>query len=358
MNKAPHTWGEKMSQSLRVRLASLALALIGSALAVTNPARAGDAIKFKWGYPTTDYYALYVAMDNNLFSEFGLEPEFYTFASGAPLLAALKSESLDVVTTGIATVFALGQNIPLKLIYWELDHAAAEALVASPKSGYQTIDDVLKSKKIGAPTGTCAQVSMVLLGEKARIKYSDLGIINIAPPLYANAFSSGAIDAGVAWSPYSTALQATGNKIIGWATDYTPDGGVCPGLTGVRPKFLEQHPDFGLRLIELKAKAMAMIAQNNQLAIDALVKHLSITPEVAKAAFDREFSRIPTFAQQVDPDSPFSLTNKNSGLAKKLLIASEAFAVGGTIPAPLTKATVEAAIDPSFLQRYVKGDRE
>ena len=41
----------------------------------------------------------------------GLEPNFY-FSRPAPLLAGLKSKSLDVITTGLATVFALGQNVP------------------------------------------------------------------------------------------------------------------------------------------------------------------------------------------------------------------------------------------------------
>lgn len=336
-----------------VLLSAVVLALPFGAMAqsVAKP------LKFKWGLPTANYYALYVAKDQGLFKEAGLEPEFYFFASGAPLLAGLKSESLDVITTGLATVFALGQNIPLKLIYWELDHAAAEALVVDPKSGINGIADLPKAKAIGAPSGTCAQVSMLLLSRTLGVKYNDLSIVNIAPPLYANAFSSGGIQAGIAWSPYSSVLQSLGYRIAGWATDYTPEGGVCPGLTAVRPAFLAQNPDLGLKLIQVKAKAMDMIAKNPNLGIDTLVKHLGVSREVAKAAYEREFSRIPSFEQQVDLKSPFSMTAPGAGLALKLQIASEALAASGSIPAPLSAKVIADSIDPSHLQRYMKGER-
>jgi len=340
----------------RLAAACLSAAAIATPLAVH--ADAPKPIKFKWGLPTADYYAIYVAKDHGLFKEAGLDPEFFFFPSGAPLLAGLKSESLDVITTGLATVFALGQNIPLKLIYWELDHAAAEALVVDPKGGVKDVNDLAKAKAIGAASGTCAQVSLVLLAKQQGAKLSDLSVVNIAPPLFGNAFSSGGIQAGIAWSPYSSSLQASGYRIANWATDYSPHGGVCPGLTGVRPGFLAKNPDLGLKLVQVKAKAMEMIAKNPQLGIDALVKHLSVSPEVAKLAFEREFSRIPTFEQQIDPKSPFSLTAKDGGLATKLRIASEALAASGSIPAPLSAALIADSIDPTHLQRYVKGERK
>ncbi|HMN78867.1 MAG TPA: ABC transporter substrate-binding protein [Burkholderiaceae bacterium] len=336
----------------------LAAMLLPALLAAPAAAQAQAPLKFRWGIPTANYYAVLVARDQGLFKEAGLDPEFFVFASGAPMLAGLKSESLDVITTGLATVFALGQNIPLKLIYWELDHAAAEGLIVDKKSGLTGVADLPKAKAIGAPSGTCAQVSLILIARKLGIKYTDLNVVNIAPPLYGNAFSSGAIQAGVAWSPWSATLANAGYKITNWATDYTPEGGVCPGMTGGRPAFLNANPDLGLKLVQVKAKAMQMIAANPNLGIDALVKHLGISREVAKASFDREFSRIPTLEQQIDPASPFSLTAKEGGLARKLAVASEALAAGGTIPQPLTARQITDAIDPSYLQRYQKGERK
>jgi len=101
-------------------------------------------------------------------------------------------------------------------------------------------------------------------------------------------------------------------------------------------------------------RTMDMIAKNPQLGIDALVKNLGVTKEVAKAAFDREFPRIPTLEQQVDPKSPYSMTASRAGLARKLKNASEALATAGSIPAPLTDKAIEDAIDPTHIQRFLK----
>ncbi|KCV66768.1 NMT1/THI5-like protein [Bordetella bronchiseptica 99-R-0433] len=350
-----------MQSCLRLAASLLSAALlclpVPGAAQTATPAKK-ELLKFNWGAPTADYYALYVAKDQKLFEEVGLEPNFYFFPSGAPLLAGLKSKSLDVITTGLATVFALGQNVPLKLIYWELDHAAAEGLVVDPAAGIASYKDIAKAKAIGAPSGTCAQVSLVLMAKELNLKYSDLNIINIAPPLYGNAFKSKSIQAAVAWSPYSSILNADKLPVVNWASDYTPDQGVCPGLTGVRTEFMRQHPDIGLKLVQVQAKAMDMIRKDPELGIGVLMKYLSVSREVARHIYDREFSRIPSYAQQIDPASPYSLAAKNAGLARKLLIASQALAEVGTIPAPLTPQAIDEAIDPSAIQRYMKGERK
>lgn len=336
------------------RLAAIALlSLCGAAVAADKPS--GPALKFNWGAPTADYFTLYVAKDLGLFEQANLEPQFFFFQSGAPLIAGLKSESLDVVTTGLATVFALGQNIPLKLIYWELDHAGGEGLVVNPKSGINSYMDIAKAKTIAAPSGTCGQVSLALLAKKVGIKYSTLNVLNIAPPLYANAMASGSLDAGIAWMPYAQSLTEAGYKVVSWDPDFAPEGGVCPGMTAARTKFLQANPDIGVKLVEIHAKSMEAIAKNPELAINALMKYLSVTHSVAKAAYDRESgARYPTLQQQLDPTSQYSMTAKEGGLAKKLHIASQMLFETGTIPATLTWEAINAAVEPAYIRQYLE----
>ena len=336
------------------RLAVVALlSLCGVAVAADKPA--GPALKFSWGAPTASYFTLYVAKDLGLFEQANLDPQFFFFQSGAPLLAGLKSESLDVVTTGLATVFALGQNIPLKLIYWEVDHAGGEGLVVSPKSGINSYMDIAKARTIAAPTGTCAQVSLALLAKKVGIKYSTLNVLNIAPPLYPSAMASGSIDAGIAWMPHAQILIEAGFKVVSWDPDFVPEGGVCPGMTAARPKFLQANPEIGLKLVEIHAKSMEAIAKNPELAINALMKYLSVTRSVAKAAYEREGgARYPTLQQQLDPASQYSMTVKQGGLAKKLHIASQILFETGTIPAPLSWDAIHAAIEPIYIRQYLE----
>lgn len=342
-----------------MRLSRLWARLAGAALlGLSGGSGAADAappLKFNWGAPTADYFTLYVAKDLGLFAQANLDPTFYFFQSGAPLLAGLKSESLDVVTTGLATVFALGQNIPLKLIYWEVDHAGGEGLVVNPKSGIESYKDIAKARTIAAPSGTCGQVSLALLAKKVGVKYSSLNVLNIAPPLYGNAMASNSLDAGIAWMPYAQTLIEAGYKVVSWDPDYGPDGGVCPGMTAARPKFLAANPEIGVKLVEIHAKSMEAIAKNPELAINALMKYLSVTRSVAAAAYERESgARYPSLQQQMDPASPYSMTAKSGGLAKKLRIASEMLFETGTIPAALSYEAINAAIEPAYIRQYLE----
>lgn len=343
-------------RAFTLALIALLMPCLGYAQA-SAPAR--KLLEFNYGVPMGTFYATLVAKDLGLYEEAGLAPHFFSFQSGAPMLAALKSGSLDAITTGMGTVFAIGQGIPLKIMYWEIDNSAAEALVVDPASGIRDYRDLPKAKKIAAPSGTCGQMSLVLIAKKLGINFKDLNVVNIAPPLFANAFASKSIDAGIAWSPFSLGLERSGLKVVNWAADYSPDGGICPALTSARPVFLEKNPDFGVKMLQVRAKAMDLIAKNPELAITALMNRLSISREVAKATYDKEFTSIPSFEQQVDPSSPASLTAPNGGgLARKLRLASEALAEAGAIPSPLSEKVIADAIDPSHLQRYMKGARK
>ncbi|XUH15306.1 ABC transporter substrate-binding protein [Bordetella pertussis] len=269
---------------------------------------------------------------------------------GRPLLAGLKSESLDVFITGLASAFALGQNLPVKLLFWQLDDAPGQGLVVSKDSGIDSYRDLKKAKAIGTPSGTCAQVALGLMARKAGIAMKELNVVNIAPPLYANAFTSNSIDAGVTWAPYLQSVAERGYKIVNYDTDYD---GICPVMTGARTKFLQEHPDVGLKLVQISAEAQRMVADNPQLAIDVLEKYLKVSPAVAKATYERLCcGNFPTFRQQADPESPYSLVS-DKGIVAKLHTATQILAEAGTIPQAISRETVAASIDASYVRQYL-----
>jgi len=338
-----------MKKLLTAFVCALAMT-IGAAQAQNAP-----LLEFNYGIPTADHVTVFVAQDLNLFEKVGLKPKFFYFQSGAPLLAGLKSESLDVVTAGLALTFAIGQKIPLKFIFWEANNAAGEGLIVDPKSGIASYKDIAKAKKIGAASGTCAQVSLYLMARKLGIDYASLNVVNIPAPLFRNSFLSGSIDAGVAWPPYSLQLKSEGFPIASFDEEYTPTGGACPGLTAVRPAYLKQHPEIGVKLVQVEALAREAMAKNPQVGIDAFVKHLSVTPEVAKATLERECcGRVPSFADQLDPHSPYSMTSKDGGLAGKLQLASDILYATKAIPEKIPLSAIQEAIDPTYIREYVK----
>ena len=334
---------------------TIAALLLSSAWVTTALAQTAAApLEFNYGYTTADHVNLYVAQDLGLFEKAGLKPKFHTFPSGAPLLAALKSESLDVVTAGLGFAFALGQKIPVTMIFWNSNDSTGEGLVVDAKSGIKSFQDIGKAKKIGAASGTCAQVALFLMGKKVGIDYAKLDIVNIPAPLLRNSFMSNSIDAGIAWSPYSVMLDAEGYKVVNWDSEYTPPGGLCPRTTAVRPAYLKAHPEIGVKLLEVDAMASEAVAKNPQLAVDALVKRLSLTPAVAKATVERVYGQRPSYAQQVEANSPYSMTSKDGGLAGKYLLATQVLYETKSIPEPVPLNVIQEAIDPTYLKKYLE----
>lgn len=324
----------------------------GAALAQTSPTK--DLIKINIGGPSAGYFMTYVAYDQGLYQKHGLDPKMHWFTSGAPLLAALKSGSIDQVVTGLAYVFALGQNIPLKIISWELDNAQGSGLMVSEASGINKFDEILKAKKIAATAGTCSQASLMQIAKKAGVDYGKLNVVNIAPPLFANAFTGSGIDAAVGWAPWTMNLPA-GVKVVSWDSDY---GGVCPSVNGLRPEFIAKNPTAPEKLLAVQQEAREMIEKNPQLAIDALQRYLQVSPGVAKAFYEKHCcGRLPTYEQQLDPNSPWSLVSKTGGLAGQTLLASQLLAELGTIPTPLKLEQINVAIDPGPMRQFV-ADRQ
>lgn len=328
---------------------------VAAIFAATGASQAADddVIAFNYGIPTGSYIQLYVAEDLGLFAEHGLKPTFFIFQSGAPLLAGLKSGSLDVVTTGLASVFALGQGIPVKYLYFMGDAAQSEALIARRDSGITTVADLAKATNIAAAVGTCAQISMYWAAKAAGKEYSAMSTVNIAPPLYRNAFLSGSIDAGIAWAPYSLQLADQGETLVGFDPDWVPGGGTCPETTLATDAILASQPELANRLVKVQAKALAAIIENPQVGIDALAKRLSISPEIAGKVVELYFKNPPTMEQHLEADSRYSLIG-DGGLFAQLKLASETYVALGVLAEPIPEDTLRAAIDPQYVKAFLE----
>lgn len=311
-------------------------------------------IEFNYGAPSAVYAPLYVAQDLGLFEKHGLKPNFFSFQSGAPLLAGLKSESLDVVTTGLASVFAIGQGISLKFLFWQGDAALAEGLVARSGVEMESYRDLARAGKIAAPTGTCAQISLYHAARAAGLDYASLDIVNIAPPLYGSAFRSDSVDAALAWSPYLLDLTMQGHRLLGFDPEWVPGGGACPEMTIIREAVLEQSPELAHRLVRVHAEAVEAILVDPAIAVNAVSRRLSVSPQVAARVMDRYLANFPTLEQHVDPSSRFSMVG-DEGLIAQLDLAARTFVELGVLQEPIPIEKLREATDVRFVEAYLNG---
>ncbi|HVZ45962.1 MAG TPA: ABC transporter substrate-binding protein [Ramlibacter sp.] len=337
-------------KSVICTLALAAAALTGLAARAAEP----EPIPINIGLPISNYWPAYIARDLKLFEQVGLAPKFASFTTGSPLIAGMKSGSLDVAWTGLATLFMLGQNIPLKFVLVPLDSSSQMALVVDPKSGIQSFKDIAKSKNIGAPTATCAEVSMVMAARAAGTQRSALKVSNLAPNLLETAMKNDQIDSTFIWGPWNLRLRDAGFKIVSWDKDFMKDGGVCATTVAIRPEFLKQHPSVGCKLVKVQALALAAAKRDPAHAIRTMQETFNISPALAKETYDTLL--IPSIESQLEPNSPWTLSNKNAGLTEKLYVAGQALLEAKAITTPISRETIAESVDDRYIREFLKTD--
>jgi NitT/TauT family transport system substrate-binding protein len=315
-----------------------------------------EPIPIKIGLPITNYWPAYIARDLKLFEKVGLKPEFYGFQTGAPLIAAMKSGSIDVAWTGLATLFMLGQDIPLKFILVPLDSSSQMAYVVNPSSGIQSYKDIAKSKNIGAPTATCSEVSLVLAAKAAGVDRSQLKTSNLAPNLLLGALKNGQIDSAFIWGPWNISMREAGYKIANYDKDFQINGGVCATAVTVRPAFLEANPSVGCKLIKAHALSLEAAKKDSAHAIRTMEETFNIPLNQAKETY--ETLVIPTIASQLEPNAPWSLTNKEGGLSQKLKVAADALYEAKAFAKPLSKEVIANSVESKYVEEFLKTNCE
>lgn len=330
-----------------------AAALPGIAAAQATQAAAAP-IPINIGLPISNYWPAYMARDLKLFEQVGLAPKFTGFTTGSPLIAGMKSGSLDVAWTGLATLFMLGQGIPLKFVLVPLDSSSQMALVVNPSSGIESFKDIARATNIGAPTATCAEVSAVMAARAAGTSRSALKVSNLAPNLLQTALQNNQIDSTFIWGPWNLALRDAGYKIVNWDRDFMKDGGVCATTVAIRPEFLKQHPSVGCKLVKVQALALAAARRDPAHAIRTMQETFNISPALAKETYETLI--IPSIESQLEPNSPWTLSNKNAGLTEKLFLAGEALYEAKAITMPIPRATIADSVDDRYIREYLETD--
>lgn len=337
------------------RVCAIALALLSSIVShVHAQTAAKKLIPINIGLPVSNYWPAYIARDMKLFEQVGLEPKFYMFQSGAPLIAGMKSGSLDVAWTGLATLFMLAQDIPLKFILVPLDSSSQMGFVVNPNSGIASWKDIGKAKNIGAPTATCAEVSLVLAAKAAGVPRSSLQVSNLAPNLLLTALKNNQIDSTFIWGPINLQLRDAGFKVVAWDRDFQANGGVCATTVAVRPEFLTANPSVGCRLVKVHALAMEAGRKDPERAARTMAEAFNIPQAQAKETYDTLL--IPTIESQLDAKAPWSLSNNEGGLTEKLFIAAQALYEAKAFNKPLSREHIADAVDPKYIKQFLESD--
>ena len=304
------------------------------------------------GYELGGDSALAVALHNKDFQQdLGSNVSLKVFESGPAALSSIASGSINFMCAiGLPPVVsALTQGVPLQVIYAEDRYTTSAGFVATKASGITTIAG-LKGKKIGLVTGSQSQFELSEFLARGGLTLSDVTTVNLTPPELQAAWSSGAVDAGVTWSPVLNSIEKTGTLL---ATDASlPATADSYNICVTNKTWAAAHPtevDAFLKALNSGntfADANVTTAEHYNATLNGM--SLSIAADLTNGLIS------PTLAEQLTPGvlGSSAATVNSSGVAQSLRNNWETLYKSGFIsvapPANVSKYIDWAAVSAAY----------
>ncbi|MGG3801929.1 aliphatic sulfonate ABC transporter substrate-binding protein [Metabacillus fastidiosus] len=219
------------------------------------------------------------------FEKLGVKVEWIEFQSGPPMTEAMASNRLDFAGLGnMPIIAAQAANIKFKVIAQTLEGKNNVAIITKKDSTLKSLED-LKGKKVAVVKGSNAFNFLYRGLEEAKIKASEIEIIELQPDEAQSAFDSGGVDAWATWDPYITINTLTDKAKV--LTDGEALGVLSPSFTIVREDFADNYPELVTLYLKVVKKALAWEEENYDEALEHYAAANKVPVEVIKGTLDR-----------------------------------------------------------------------
>lgn len=239
----------------------------------------------KVGYlPVTGHAKFFVAKEQGLFAQEGLDVELIEFVNSADGLNAVVAGKLDIGAFGTTAPLAhIAKGTDLRIVGGIMGEDASLIATAEKAGQIKAVAD-LKGKKVA--TVRMATGDAVLRGALADAKVdwkSDVQIFELKnPPAVIEAVKSGQVDAGVVWGPHDLRAEDQGLKIVIRSSDLQP-GHPCCRLVVTRKNYDDKETWSKFLRAILRAERFA--AQNRKETIDAIQKYVKLDRDLLERGY-------------------------------------------------------------------------
>lgn len=188
--------------------------------------------------------------------ETGYNVKWRRFDSGAKVMTAMASGSIDLASAGSSPIAAgISRGVEIELV-WILENIAdAEALVVRNGSGITAPSD-LKGKRIAVPFVSTTHFHALFALEQFGLSDKEVKLINMQPSAISAAWQRGDIDGAFIWDPALGRIKKDGKVLI---TSKTLSSWGKPTFDG-----LVVTKEFGKENAEFMAKALKVAADLDQ----------------------------------------------------------------------------------------------
>jgi NitT/TauT family transport system substrate-binding protein len=260
------------------------LAVLAAGLQFATTVQADEVVRV--GYlPVTGHAKFFIAKEEGLFKEEGLDVQLIEFANSADGLAALRGGKLDLGAFGTtAPLLHISKGAEIKIIGGVMGEDAAIVTTPEKAASLQKITD-LKGKKLA--TVRLATGDAVVRGalDAAGVDWKkDVQIFELKnPPAVLEAVKSGQVDAGLVWGPFDFRAEEQGLKVTIRSHALQP-GHPCCRLT-VNAADAEARPEVWVKFIHAFLKAEKFAQENHAKTLDDIQKYLKLDRSLLEKAY-------------------------------------------------------------------------
>lgn len=218
----------------QIILQSAVICLLANSLAVARP--------IVIGYQTNIEPAKVAQADGVYDKVIGEKLDWRLFNSGAEVLTALASGSVDIALIGSSPLgAAVANKLPVKVFLISTDLKSAEALVVRNGSGIHSPKDLI-GKKVATPFASTSHYSLLGALKHWNIQTNQIRLLNLKPAEINAAWKRGDIDAAFVWSPALANIKKNGTVLTD-AGQVGQRGSPTFEVWVARQDFADQHPE-------------------------------------------------------------------------------------------------------------------
>jgi len=244
-------------------------------------AQGGAPIPVRISWQLQPSWLLFAAKELKTFEKAGLAPTYVKFTTGAQMIPAMQSRSIDIANLGITPFVAgLSQGVNWKAIGFDTEGSTMEGFLARKGTDIKILED-LKGRTIGVARGSTSYYGLLAALKKKGINKDQVNLLQMDPPTQFAALLNNNIDAVAVWEPWiQKAMKDAGARMIGMESDYGVH--TACALFALHAEFMKENPEAVKRFLNGLLMAYDYIQKNGPgVAIDALASAMVISKELA-----------------------------------------------------------------------------
>ncbi len=241
--------------------------------------------------PTESSALIYIAQEQNFFSENGLNVTIRDYDSGIAAITGMLNGEVDMAAaTEYPVVGKAFEKSKIQTIANIDKNAFMHSIIGRKDRGIRNISD-LKGKKIGITRGTITEFYLGRFFDLHGMSIQQVSLVNITGDSLDDAIINGSIDAAITRRPYVNIVEnRLGDNAVIWPVQSSQ--AMYEVIVG-QDDWIAGHPETVNRFLESLARAEEYAVQH---------------PTEAKAIVQRQLNLSDTYIAAIWPENRFSLS--------------------------------------------------